>query len=79
MEKQYAQTQICIINLSMTEVETMIRDNLKVRGGDPSYDFAVNQPIFIWSDRGVSVRYVQADVFDAGMKHAVSLTPIPRK
>ena len=75
---QYGTTQVCVVDVTRSEIEAMIRDNLKVRGGDPSYDFQANRPIFIWDDRGnVSVRYVQSTVFDQGMERLVDLRPIP--
>lgn len=80
MKMQYALTQVCEVRLSRQEVEEMIRDNLKVRGGDPSYDFAVNHPIFVWDDRGdLIVRYVQGAVFAHETEKFRTLHPVPTR
>lgn len=80
MKLEYALTQVCSTTLHREEIETMIRDNLLARGGDPSYDFADSHPIFIWNDRGgVSVRWVQGAVFAPEGEQWRSLKPMPTR
>jgi hypothetical protein len=80
MRMQYAVSQVCEVTLHRGEIEEMIRDNLKARGADPSYDFASGHPFFVWDDRGgVAVRYVQEAVVAREREKFLSLKPVPTK
>jgi hypothetical protein len=79
MKLEYALTQVCSTTLHRSEIEEMIRDNLISRGGDPSYDFATHHPIFIWDDRGVTIRWVQKAVFAKDSEQWRSLKPVPSR
>jgi hypothetical protein len=77
MQKQYAMTQVCQLSLSRHEIERVILDNLLKQGGDPSYDFATDHPIFIWDkEGGLSVRFVQAAVVAKEESRWFTLKPV---
>lgn len=77
MQKSYAATQVCQLTLSRHEIEKVLLDNLIKLGGDPSYDFATDHPIFIWNaDGGISVRFVQAAVVAKEPDRWFSLKPV---
>lgn len=77
MQKQYAMTQVCQLTLSRQEIQKVLLDNLVKLGGDPSYDFATNHPIFIWNEDGsMHVRFVQAAVVAKEESRWFSLKPV---
>lgn len=77
MQKMYAATQVCELTLTRSEIQKVLLDNLLKLGGDPSYDFAQDHPIFIWrEDGGLHVRFVQAAVTAKEESRWFSLKPV---